>query len=130
MGQARLSGLLLVVLAIAGSAPGPAAAKGFYECQKPLRTGVEVYGLHSISAQRACPVALELFAWESSSSADQHALYGCTRPKPEAAGYPYLRLHHFRGWKLTLRGAGKAFTMSRGQRSFALTGTDFPLNCT
>ncbi len=130
MGQLRLPGLLFVALALTLSAPGAAGATRFYECQRPLRTGVEVYDLHELSATSACPVALQLFGWESRSSDDQHALYGCRRPKPEAAGYPFLRLHRFRGWEITLRGPGKAFTMSRGEHSFALTGTDFPLNCT
>jgi hypothetical protein len=131
MGQLRLPALLLALPTLALSATGTAAAaKGFYECQRPLRTGVEVHELHGISAVRACPVALELFGWESSSSADQHALYGCRRPKPEAAGHPFLRLDHFRGWKISLRGPDGAFTMSRGERSFAVTGTDFPLDCT
>ncbi len=131
MGRLRLPGLLLALAVLALSAPGEAAAsKRYYECQKPLRTGVEVYDLHEVPAVRACPVALQLFAWESSSSADQSALYGCRRPKPEAAGYPYLRLRHFRGWRLSLRGTGQTFTMSRGERSFAVGGTDFPLNCT
>jgi hypothetical protein len=131
MAQLRLPGLLLAVLVVVLSAPARAnASKGFYECQTPLRTGVEVHDLHGVSPRSACPVALELFGWESSSSADQHALYGCTRPKPEDAGYPYLRLHHFRGWQIALRGHEKAFTMYQGARSFALTGTDFPLNCT
>jgi hypothetical protein len=131
MGRLRLPALLLALAVPVLSAPGTAAAaRGFYECQRPLRTGIEVHDLQGISAARACPVARELAGWESSSSADQHALYGCRRPKPEAAGQPFLRLHHFRGWQISLRGPGGDFTMSRGGRSFAVTGTDFPLNCT
>lgn len=109
---------------------GALASQHFHECQKPVRTGVEVYKLHNISPATACPVALALFAWEASSPARNRALYGCSRPKPEAAGYPYLRLHRFRGYRLSLTGKFRAFTMSRGRSSFQVSGTDFPLNCT
>jgi hypothetical protein len=102
-----------------------------YECQKPVRTGVEVYGLRNISVTHACPPALALFAWENSSAAHAKNLYGCHYPKPNTAGYPYLKLHSFRGWKLSLLGRPYGlFTMSRGNRSFHVGGTDFPLNCT
>jgi hypothetical protein len=128
--QAKLAALtapLLAALAFCGAA---GAASRFHECQKPVRTGVEVYALHGVSSARACQLALALFAWENT---DDHAtaLYGCHRPHPDAAGYPYLRMHRFHGWKLSLRGRPYgAFTMSGGARSFEVTGTDFPLNCT
>jgi len=93
-------------------------------------TGVEVYDLHDITARSACPVALRLFAWETSNPAHTRALYGCHRPKPEAAGYPFLRLHRFDGYRLSLSGPEKAFTMTSGLHSFEVAGTDFPLNCT
>jgi hypothetical protein len=99
-----------------------------HECQKPVRTGVEVFGLHDITAARACPPALELFTWENAGQSHAQALYGCRRPQPEAAGFPYLRLHSFRGWTLSLR--SQEFTMSRGKSYFHVSGTDFPLNCT
>jgi hypothetical protein len=104
------------------------AAPKTYECQKPVRTGVEVFALHDISTARACPPALELFAWENARPSHAQALYGCRRPKPDEAGFPYLRLHEFRGWKLSIR--NEEFTMSRGKSSFHVGGTDFPLNCT
>lgn len=110
---------------------GASASARMYECQKPVRTGVEVYGLRNISSARACVPALALFAWENASPAHATTLYGCHRPKPEAAGYPYLKLHSFHGWRLSI--AGKPFgdfTMSRGSSSFHVGGTDFPLNCT
>jgi hypothetical protein len=121
---------LLVALAIwtTGASASPAKT---YECQKPVRTGVEVYGLHNIAPARACPPALALYAWENSSEAHAKALYGCHRPKPSTAGYPYLKLHDFHGWKLSLVGRPYGlFTMSRGSSSFHVGGTDFPLNCT
>jgi hypothetical protein len=101
-----------------------------YECQKPLITGVEVYTLRHMSADRACPVALALFAWENASAVHANKLYGCHFPKPGSGGYPYLRLHRFDRWTLSLSGRPYgAFVMSRGERSFRVTGTDFPLNC-
>ena len=131
MRQLRLIGALSVTLAALLSAPsGALGAPQYHECQKPVRTGVEVYRLHNISPARACPVALALFAWEESSSSRARALYGCSRPKPEAPGYPYLRLHRFRGYEISLTGHFKEFTMSKGRSSFEVGGTDFPLNCT
>jgi hypothetical protein len=122
--------ILAVAFVAAGLAPGAASGEpALHECQKPLVTGVEVYGLHRVSATRACPVALALFKWESSGD-HARVLYGCHRPAPEAAGNPYLKLHSFHGWRLSLAGPEKLFTMSRGKRSFRVTGTDFPLNCT
>ena len=74
-------------------------------------------------------MALELFAWETTGR-HEATLYGCHRPNRNSAGYPYLKLHSFRGWRLSLRGRPYgAFTMSRGASSFEVTGTDFPLNC-
>jgi hypothetical protein len=128
--QLRVSAVLAVTAgAVLGCATAAAASKT-YECQKPVRTGVEVYGLRSISPERACPPALELFSWENSSESHARALYGCHHPAPNTAGYPYLKLHHFRGWRLSLVGRPYgSFTMSRGARSFHVGGTDFPLNC-
>src|SRR3954453_536518 len=121
-----LAALMTLVLALPAAAP---AGPRQYECQKPVRTGVEVYSLRGISRARACGLALELFSWEN---ADHHAamLYGCHRPHPDSGGYPYLKLHSFHGWRLSLRGRPYgAFTMSRGASAFEVTGTDFPLNC-
>jgi hypothetical protein len=106
------------------------ASAKVYECQKPVRTGVEVSALHDVTPAVACVPALALFAWESKSAAHIEALYGCHRPKPGEAGTPYLRMHSFHGWRLSLTGRYGAFTMSRGKSSFDLSGTDFPLNCT
>jgi hypothetical protein len=117
--------LLAAALAPAGASAEPT----LYECQKPVTTGVEVYGLRNISRARACPPALELYAWENSSATHIRALYGCRRPVKEAAGYPYLKLRSFRGWTLSLQGKYGIFTMSRGASSFHVGGTDFPLNC-
>ena len=114
---------------IALAAPAPAGATTF-QCQKPVTTGVEVFGLRNVTAARACPPALALYAWENASPAHSAALYGCHRPDPDSAGFPYLKLHAFHGWRLSLTGRPfGVFTMSRGPSSFHVGGTDFPLNC-
>jgi len=123
--------LLLLGFALGAYAcPAAVSATKTYECQKPVITGVEVFGLHNISTARACPVALDLFSWENSSSAHANKLYGCHRKAPDQAGYPYLKLKSFHGYKLSLIGKPYGiFTMSRGSSSFHVGGTDFPLNC-
>ncbi len=131
MPRRRITYALGTVLICCALAPaGAAASPRTYECQKPVTTGVEVYGLRNISPTRACVPALQLYAWENSSGAHINELYGCHRPAPDAPGYPYLKLHSFRGWALSLVGKPYgAFTMSRGTSSFHVGGTDFPLNC-
>lgn len=114
-----LAGLLGVVLLLAWL-PNAGAAT-FVECQHPVMTGVEVYRLHDIKSRAACPVALKLFHWETAGNRESR-LYGC-----HGIGHPYLRLHAFRGWHLKLT---PDFVMSRNGASFAVGGTDFPINCT
>jgi hypothetical protein len=130
---ARLVVPLAVAAVMAAGAAGPTVAGAeprLHECQKPVVTGVEVYALRGgVGTAQACRLALALFSWENT---DDHAaaLYGCRRPHPNGVGYPYLRLRRFHRWKLSLTGRPYgAFTMSRGRRSFEVTGTDFPLNC-
>jgi len=123
--------VLAATLLLAVPMPAGALAQPhFHQCEHPVRTGVGVYDLHDITPRSACPPALALFAWESSSPARAHALYGCIRPKPEAAGRPFLRLHRFDGYALSLKGPDREFTMTKGRHSFRVGGTDFPLNCT
>jgi hypothetical protein len=131
MSAQRVTGTLAAALACVAFLPaGASASARRYECQKPVMTGVEVYGLHDVSAARACAPALALFAWENASQAHAESLYGCHRPRPDEAGYPYLKLHSFEGWRLSLVGKPYGeFTMSRGASSFHVSGTDFPLNC-
>ncbi len=119
-----------LLMSLLFSPTGASASSRLYECQKPVTTGVEVYGLRDVSTTRACPPALALYAWENSSAKHIDALYGCHYPMPDAAGYPYLKLHSFRGWRLSLVGEPYGlFTMSRGGSAFHVGGTDFPLNC-
>jgi hypothetical protein len=130
--QTRLFAALAAALIALAAVPALSAASRTYECQKPVTTGVEVYGLRNISSALACPPALALYAWENDGEgAHARALYGCHFPKRDSAGYPYLKLHSFHGWRLSLAGRPYGlFTMSRGASSFHVGGTDFPLNCT
>jgi hypothetical protein len=114
--------------AVAGGVPGFA---GYHECQHPVTTGVEVSHLQAVKPARACKPALALYKWENASPKHANALYGCHYPQRNAAGYPFLRLHKFDGWKLSMHGKPYgAFVMTRGKSSFWVSGTDFPLNCT
>ncbi len=108
--------LLLCISPLAGRAVASASV----ECQHPVGTGVEVYKLHHITSRGACPVALALYRWETSGNRER-TLYGC-----HGIGHPYLRLHSFHGWHLSLT---PDFVMSRRGASFAVGGTDFPINC-
>ncbi|MGA2471045.1 MAG: hypothetical protein ABSG64_10180, partial [Solirubrobacteraceae bacterium] len=85
--------------------------------------GVEVSHLRHVSAATACPVALSLYSWENKEG-NIPKLYKCTGSPPMAL----LKLHKFDGWKLSIAQSGY-FEMSRGQSSFYVSGTDFPLAC-
>jgi hypothetical protein len=130
---ARMHRIILAITLLLLSAPAIASASsglpaGFHECQHPVVTGVEVYGLKNVAVSTACPVALALSKWEP-KRANAARLYGCHRKSADAAGFPYLKLHVFGGWRLSLTGRYKAFTMTKGAATFQVTGTDFPLNC-
>lgn len=114
-----LSTLALPRIAAAHRADG-SATPSYIECQHPVMTGVEVYKLHRITGHRACPVALALYRWEIGGDNELH-LYGC-----RGVGHPYLKRHSFDGWHLRV---DPDFVMSRGGASFAVGGTDFPINC-
>ncbi|HEX3615279.1 MAG TPA: hypothetical protein VHU61_01995 [Solirubrobacteraceae bacterium] len=123
---ALLASAALTAPAVASASSGLPA--GWHECQHPVVTGVEVYRLKSVKVGTACAVALALSKWEPKHK-NASRLYGCHRKNADSAGYPYLKLHVFDGWKLSLTGRYGAFTMSQGAASFEVTGTDFPLNC-
>ena len=119
-----------VLAAVACLLPAIASGRssGFVECQRPVRTGVEVYRLTNITAANACPVALALFKWEVTGG-HEAALYGCKGATNDHPGIPFLKIHAFNGWKLTYAQSALGFRMSRGSSSFSVSGTDFPLNC-
>jgi hypothetical protein len=113
--------LASAIVLLALLCPNHANALTTIECQHPVMTGVEIYKLHDVTPRRACPVALALFRWETSGNREA-TLYGC-----HGIGHPYLRLRSFHGWHLALT---PDFVMSRHNASFAVGGTDFPINCT
>jgi hypothetical protein len=121
-GWAALPGVLVLLLVCSSASRASAGAS--IECQHPVMTGVEIYKLHDVTSHTACPLALALFRWENrgDDGAGERALYGC-----HGIAHPYLRLHSFHGWHLALT---PDFVMSRDGASFAVTGTDFPINCT
>jgi hypothetical protein len=114
-----------VGLAAAGTKP--TGMPKLYECQHPTTTGQEAYHLRHISPKAACKVVRKLAAYLQK---DHHRsrLYRCNRPHPNGAGTPVLKQHRFDGYMLRI---SKKFGLvgSRGKSSFAVTGTDFPLNC-
>jgi hypothetical protein len=94
------------------------------ECQHPIITGVEIYGLRNVSIARACPVALAFFRWEIDGK-HRLSLYRC-HELGQRHPHPHLRLRDFRGWRLALT---PNFVMSRHGASFALAGNGFPIEC-
>jgi len=117
---AVLAAAALASLTLSSSAP----AASPIECQHPVLTGVEVSHLKNVSSATACPVALALHSWENKGE-NGSKLYLCAGG-PQ--GKPVLELHSFDGWALSIGRSGY-FEMSRGRRSFDVSGTDFPLAC-
>ena len=117
----RLGVIASVALSLAMLWVSCAGAAEPVQCQHPVVTGVEVFEMHRITSARACPIALALFHWEDTEN-HETVLYGC-----HGMLHPYLRLRTFHGWHLTLT---PELTMSRHGTSFAVRGTDFPINCT
>ncbi len=130
-----LSGLtsLVALLALAViAATGQATAPKLIECQRPVKTGEEIYALVHVTAKVACPVVRDLARWEyAPGHVEQHIkeLYRCAGASKSSPGHPVLVRTVFEGWSLSIVPSG-AFRMSLGGRSFDVTGTDFPLNCT
>jgi hypothetical protein len=103
--------------------PPAGALPKLIECQRPVRTGEEIYDLVHVSAATACPVVRALARWEYHPISHIRELYLCKGPGHHT---PALVRHSFDGWRITLT---SDFRMSRGESSFAVTGTDFPVNC-
>ena len=114
-------------LALAFAAPAGAMPK-LYECQHPTVTGQEAYHLVNITAARACVVVRELAVFVD-NGAKGYKLYGCAGRSSTNPGHPVLVISHLDGWNLHIA-SRDGLVMSRGKSSFAVTGTDFPLNCT
>ncbi len=123
-GWLAVASATLLLACATSPAAGGARSVWTVECQHPIVTGVEIYALRHISIGHACPVALSLFRWEIDGK-HRLALYRC-HELGQRHPRPHLRLHTFRGWRLSLT---PEFVMSRRGASFAISGTDFPLNC-
>lgn len=119
--------VLLAGLILAMSAGPSAAMPRLYECQHPMTTGEEAFHLRHVDPHTACRVVRKLAAWLSHDH-NPARLYRCRRPDPNAGGTPVLKMHRFDGWRLRLSPTD-GFVVYRGHRSFAVTGTDFPLAC-
>lgn len=124
MRKTSLLGALLTAAVVALSTSAPAPAAKDIECQHPVVTGVEISYLRHVSRATACPVALALYRWENKGN-NGAKLYKCAGKPP---GKAMLKLHTFDGWALSIAKSGY-FEMSRGQSSFSVSGTDFPLAC-
>lgn len=120
--------MLAATIVLLGTAAAATASTKMFECQHPTTTGEEAYDLQHVSGHTACKVVRKLAEWLYE---DHHvdALYRCKRPNSHSTGTPVLKQHSFDGWRLHISPHG-SFVMSRGERSFKVIGTDFPLNCT
>jgi hypothetical protein len=98
----------------------PAGARTV-ECQHPLRTGMEAYKLKNVSSATACKLVIALSKWKTQ-------WYVCKGAGSDSAGTPVIKVHHFEGWTLSVP-KYSALLMSRGDSSFQVEGTDFPINC-
>ncbi len=123
---------LLVAAALAAAAlslPASSLAEPrLYECQHPTVTGQEAYHLVAVSPARACAAVRELAAFVHGGS-QGYKLYRCAGRTASNPGRPVLVISRLDGWKLHIS-QRYGLVMSRERSSFAVTGTDFPLNCT
>jgi len=120
---AGAAALALMTLAMTVGAASAQALPKLTECQRPARTGEEIYSLRNVSAATACPVVRALAKWEYHPISNTRKLYACVGPGHHT---PRLVRRRFDGWALSIH---DGFVMSRGRSSFKVTGTDFPLNC-
>ena len=118
---------LLAAIGLLGGAPSAAALKT-YQCQHPLTTGQEAFHLRNVSPATACK-AVRALARLIANGSHPGRLYRCVGLTMSHPGRPVLKLHRFAGWDLRIAHRYE-FTMFRGRSSFAVSGTDFPLNCT
>jgi len=124
---AALAATVALVAALA-LAPAASAMPKLYECQHPTVTGQEAYHLVDITPAKACVVVRKLAVFVD-NGAKGYKLYGCAGRNSSNPGHPVLVISQFDGWSLHIY-KRYGLMMSRGKSSFALTGTDFPLNCT
>ena len=117
---------LLVAIGLGGSQS--ASALKTYQCQHPLRTGQEAFHLQNVSPTTACKAVRALARFVENGSRGER-LYRCVGLTMSHPGRPVLKIHRLAGWNLRIAHRYE-FVMFRGRSSFAVSGTDFPLNCT
>ena len=121
--------LLTAAAALALALPASSlAAPKLYECQHPTSTGQEAYQLVNVSPATACAAVRQLAAFVD-NGAKGYKLYRCAGRTATNPGRPVLLISRLGVWKLHVAHR-YGLVMSRGDSSFAVTGTDFPLNCT
>jgi hypothetical protein len=119
------TGALAAALALP---PAASAMPKLYECQHPTVTGQEAYHLVAITPARACVVVRQLAVFVD-NGAKGYKLYRCAGRNSSNPGHAVLVITRFDGWSLHIA-SRDGLVMSRAKSSFAVTGTDFPLNCT
>jgi hypothetical protein len=128
MGAGRaLLALAALAAALVIAAPAAAMPK-LHECQHPTVTGQEAYQLVDITPAKACVVVRKLAVFVD-NGAKGYKLYRCAGRSSNNPGHPVLVISRFDGWSLHIE-SRDGLVMSLGKSSFAVTGTDFPLNCT
>jgi hypothetical protein len=125
LATAAATAALAAALALA---PAASAMPKLYECQHPTVTGQEAYHLADITPAKACVVVRELAVFVD-NGAKGYRLYRCAGRNSSNPGHPVLVIASLDGWSLHVA-SRDGLVMSRGKSSFAVTGTDFPLNCT
>ena len=82
----------------------------------------------NVSPATACVAVRELAAFVHNGS-QGYKLYRCAGRTASNPGRPVLVISRLDGWAPHVAHR-YGLVMSRGNSSFAVTGTDFPLNCT
>jgi hypothetical protein len=114
--------------AVAGGAAAAPSTGVTRECQHPMTTGQEAVNIKNVSPKTACKVVRALARFIE-DGAKPEGLYKCVGLTKQHPGRPVLVIHSFEGWKLKVVN-GYGLKVYRGNASFGVTGTDFPLNCT
>lgn len=109
-----------VALACAGSAQ---ASPTVTECQHPVTTGAEFFDAKHVSKATACRVVNALHKYVATSG--NPSIYKCAGPPTDTVT---LLKTKFDGWTMKYDNH-RGFQMSRGDSSFYVTGTDFPVPC-
>jgi len=125
---ARAAASVAVAIFVLSAPTHALAAPRIYECQHPTVTGQGAYDLVHVSVAQACRVVRALARFIH-NGAEGWRLYRCVGRSSTETGRPVLVIKRFDGWSLQIVHTFQ-FVMSRGESSFSVVGTDFPLNCT